>query len=104
MTKPPIYVRSRKIPASRCPQCDALLDGVTAVGAAPEDTIPTIGRLTVCCYCGTLLEIVAGGIQAAAAERMGELSAFELTLLQATIGRTIRTSTGSPSDAEKRIP
>jgi hypothetical protein len=101
---PGAFIKSREVPASRCPHCDKVLDAITGAGSSPEETIPTIGRLSVCVYCGTLLEIIADGIQAAAAARLGELSEFERKLLEETIDRPIRAATGSPSDPEKRNP
>ena len=46
------------VAAPRCPGCGTALNGATAVDLS--GVMPTPGDLTVCLYCATALEFVAG--------------------------------------------
>lgn len=45
--------------APKCPSCYAVLDTATGVGPTPADK-PSAGDLSVCLYCGAMLEFEAG--------------------------------------------
>lgn len=64
MPRIPVYVGGKvKIerPTPRCPNCGTTLDGVTgtAIGGEmpePAEFIPGPGDISMCCYCGELLQ------------------------------------------------
>jgi len=51
---------SSKLPNeyAACPHCKAKLDG--ALGIQDEDSVPGPGDLSICLYCGTILEYEEG--------------------------------------------
>jgi hypothetical protein len=51
------HVNTRVMPAWNCPSCGQLLDAITGVADSHDGTIPTVGKITVCAYCGTALII-----------------------------------------------
>jgi hypothetical protein len=57
--KPLRMQRDVRVPASHCTNCNALLDGGTAVTESiskrTRKLMPDPGDFTVCCYCGHLL-------------------------------------------------
>lgn len=72
-----MHVLTREIPGGgSCPQCNAVLDAVTAAAEDVLDTIPTIGDITICGHCGTLLEFAEVGYRIADASRLAELPPY----------------------------
>ena len=41
---------------NRCPNCDHLIDGVRDPSSGVPDCTPNIGDVSVCAYCGEILE------------------------------------------------
>ena len=69
-----VHVVRRRTKPSKCTNCGRKLDACTAACTDIEDSIPVSGRLTVCVYCGKLLEFTNTGLKSAAADRINELS------------------------------
>lgn len=84
-------VKARILPKSECPYCHAELTACTSVGSDVASTIPTIGKLTVCVACGTLLEFAEVGYKLAADSRKSEFSQRTIALIEDTIKKPLRT-------------
>ena len=82
-------IRTRELPKYACPNCTRILDGITGVADCEENTIPTLGVVTVCGYCGVLLVIERMGFSFAPPERLQELDADVRDLIASAIGKTI---------------
>jgi hypothetical protein len=52
-------------------------------------TIPTEEAITVCLYCGTLLEFSKGGYVHAPRDRLSEIPDVIREVIEATIGRAV---------------
>ena len=51
----PFYIRTSRVPETKCPGCGTGLTGATGASPNPEHNQPKPGYPTVCCYCGELL-------------------------------------------------
>lgn len=86
---PKAFIKSRKLRASNCPQCQKVLSGVTGVSGDPEGTIPVEGTISVCCYCGTLLVFTASVLGFASQEMLDSIPQLSVAIIQETIRKPI---------------
>lgn len=87
-----IYLKERSAPRHPCPHCDKILDACCGMASERDGTIPMTGSITICAYCGTLLEFAEIGYAKAAQSRLREipgqiLAAIEQTIRQPVLAR-----------------
>lgn len=82
-----------------CPDCGTKLDGATVVvqPGEPEESMPTAVDVTVCVYCGAILEFTADGFRHISPQTLEALTADERRALAVAqrahaIWRRIRTT------------
>ena len=85
----PVFLKDRLMPNYPCPHCGAKLDACTGISSDREGTIPTIGAITVCAYCGTLLEFAETGYLRASRHRLREVPQRIREVMEKSIGKPI---------------
>lgn len=85
----PVFLKDRLMPNHPCPHCRAKLDACTGISSDREGTIPTIGAITVCAYCGTLLEFAETGYVRASRHRLREVPQRIRDVMEKSIGMPI---------------
>jgi hypothetical protein len=60
-----------------CPECETLLDSATSV--AGDDATPKPGDITLCIYCGMLLEFTESGLKLISDEALDDLPTLEIS-------------------------
>ena len=84
-----VYLKERSAPRNPCPHCGKILDACCGVASERDGTIPTTGAITVCAYCGTLLEFAEVGYAKAAQSRLREIPGQILAAIEETIRQPV---------------
>ncbi len=85
------FIKSSRLRSKPCSACKADLDACLGISDVREGTIPTTGALTVCAYCGTLLEFATDGYVCAVPDRLGNIPDYVKQSIEAAIQRPIVT-------------